>query len=128
MIWLLIACWIPVPVEAWPERKGESKKSKTKDAILLALYALVLSLLGWKFEQVNPLKTVALILSFRILSFDYIVHALLKKYSERHKHINIWTYMGESTHWWDQAVNKIHPGLRLVIRLALFLAALWWFV
>lgn len=122
MIWLIFLSFLPVPAEAWSERKGESKKSKVKDALLLALYALALSLLGWKFVSVNPLKTVGLIIGFRILMFDYFVHFLLKRYSESHKNINVFTYSG-TTAVFDRLVSRVNPVVRLVVRLLVFAIA-----
>jgi len=128
MIWLLMfLCAAPVPVEAWPERKGETARSKRKDAIWLIVYALALSLLGWLFVYVMPLKTIALILGFRILSFDYLIHALLKRYSPGHKDINIWTFSG-TTAVTDQIISKVPPVVRLSVRGILFAASLIWYL
>ena len=116
---ILFACLIPTLIEAWLDRKGEKRKGKVKDTVWLVVASLAMAGVAWCFGK-NPLSVLLLILGWRVLAFDYIVHALLKKYSKGHNHINIWKYTGTTTHFWDQMVAKIPWWLRLVIRVVVF--------
>ena len=125
---IIFLALIPTLVEAWLDRKGEPRKSKVTDTLWLVIAAMALALGVLWLLDISPLKTLALVLGFRILAFDYLVHAVLKRYSESHKDINIWKYTGKTTHWWDQWIAKIHWRWRLGIRVAVFVCAVVWFI
>lgn len=127
MIWFIFVCALPSIWEAWTDRHGENRNQKVKDALILIGCACCLSLLAKMVLSVSVLKTVALLLAWRVSWFDYMVHAFLKHYSESHKGINIWTYSGKTTHFWDQWISKVHPAVRFVLRLLIFLGALFYF-
>lgn len=119
MKWLILAlCFAPTIIEAILDRFGETRKGKRKDFIWLSLVALALVGASWRLGY-NPLAVLLLLLVIRFAVFDYLVHWFLKRYSENHGHINIWQYTGKSTHWHDQIAAKVHPVLRLVIRVVI---------
>jgi hypothetical protein len=120
---ILILCLIPTLVESWLDRKGESRKGKVKDSVWLIVVAIALAGASWWIWKSNPLVVLLLILMFRFCCFDYITNAFLKRYSEGHKNINIFTFTG-TTAFTDRITAKINPWLRFGIRLALFLGSL----
>lgn len=125
-ILFLILSVLPTIIEAWLDRKGEDRKGKIKDTLWLVVGALGLSLAAC-FLKRDPLPLIGLLLGFRIACFDPLVHALLKKHSENHHNINIWTYTGKSTKWWDQWVANVPWRIAIVFRAAILTASIVWF-
>ena len=119
---ILFVCLIPTLIEAYLDRNGEDKKGKKKDTIALIVVAIGIALASWGWFGQNPLAVLALILGWRILAFDYITHALLKKYSLGHKGINWFTFSG-TTAFTDKLVSKVHPVVRLAVRILVFAIA-----
>lgn len=116
-------CLIPTLYEAWSDRKGEDRKGKRKDFIWLSLVALALAGYAW-WAGYAPLSVIGLILGFRVLIFDYLVQYLLIKNKVIVGH---WfTYNGK-TSWFDKLAAKIHPVIRLILRLIVFALAVWWY-
>jgi len=131
MIWLFITT-IPNIIEGWLDRKGEKRKGKVKDTIWLSLVAVTIAGVSYYFER-NVENVIAISLLFivhRVCWFDYYVHALLKRYSPTHKekNINIWTFTGTTTYWWDQLISKVPPVVRLVVRVFIFIVAVLLFL
>lgn len=125
MIWLIFLYAVPSVVEAWTDRKGETSGGKRKDLIWLLIVLFLLTVFAWLLLHVQPLKSIALLLGWRVLFFDYLVAYLLIRNGVIVGH---WfTYSGK-TAVFDRLTAKVHPVLRLVVRLSLFAFALWWFV
>jgi hypothetical protein len=122
MIWIFITL-IPTLYEAYSDRFGESKKNKLLDTLWLVVVALTIAGVAWWLGQ-RPLPVIGLMLIWRVTTFDYIVHAFLKRYSEGHKKINIWKFSG-TTAFWDRIASRIPPMWRLLIRACLLVASLW---
>jgi len=123
MTWVIFAlCFLFNPYEGWTDRKGEKRKDKRKDTVILVVASVILTGASYLFVE-NWVAVPLLILMLRVTMFDYIAHAFLKRYSPTHKekNINIWQYSGTTTHFWDQLVGKIPWKLRLVIRVILFI-------
>lgn len=129
IILLIIAISLAGPsiVESWADRKGESVIGKRWDSLILLVFAVLSSTLLWLLLDVQPLKTVCLLLGWRLLIFDPLVNWFLKRHSESHKDINIWTYVGNTSRI-DRLVSKVNPWVRFSIRVALFIASFWWFL
>lgn len=126
MIWLVILLGlVAVEVEARNDQHGESKSDKVRDAFVLTIAASCLCLLLWWLADVNPLKTIALLLGVRVLVFDYLITYLLIKNGVVVGH---WfSYMGK-TAFTDRIISKVNPWLRFALRLCLFGVACWWFL
>jgi hypothetical protein len=117
---LFFLCAIPSIVEAWLDRRGQTRKGKFQDTIILLVVVIVAAAGTWRWLGYSPLAVPSAVLIWRVCVFDYMVHAFLKRYSEGHRKINIWTYTGTTTFWWDQLVAKVHPVVRLVVRFVIF--------
>jgi hypothetical protein len=124
---LFLLCSLPTLYEAWTDRKGETRKGKLKDTVWLLIAVTVAAAGTWYWLGYNLLAVPAAVLIWRVCWLDYLVNAFLKRYSESHSHINIWKYSGKTAKW-DRMVSKVHPALRLVIRVALFAGAVYLFV
>ena len=125
MIWLVILWGLTAAaLEAWNDRKGETKKDKIADGVYLAIATSCLCLLVWVLDRTNPLKVIAVVLGVRLLFFDYLTHALLKRFSESHKDINIWTYVGKTSFTDRNILSRIHWRIVLLARVLIFVAAL----
>lgn len=125
---LLLLTIVPTLYEAHADRFGETRKGKKKDTLWLLIAAACLIGLSWWLFDFHPLMTGLLILVWRFCTFDYLVHWFLKRYSENHGHINIWTYTGKSTLWHDQLMAKINWVGRMVIRVVVFALSVWWYL
>lgn len=123
----ILIYWLPTWVEGWLDRKGETKKGKQKDTLwLIAVAALVCALAWWLFD-INPLLPAAMMFVWRVTTFDYIVHAFLKRYSKGHKDINIWKFSGKTSKT-DRVLSKIDWRVRLTIRGVILIASVAWFL
>jgi len=111
-------------VEARNDQWGESKKDKLRDAIFLTIFASAVSYLAWRFVDVNPLKTIAVLLAVRIAYFDYRVSYLLIKNKVIVGHW--WSYSGK-TAFTDRLTGRVHWGIRLGLRVLIFITALFFF-
>lgn len=125
---ILMITFLPTLIESYLDRFGETKKSKIKDTLWLVMEVIVSLWLAYWLFDISPVWPAILILMFRFCTFDYLVHWFLKRYSENHGHINIWSYTGESTYWWDQLTSKVDWRLRIVIRLCVFALAVLYFL
>jgi hypothetical protein len=124
MIWVVILWGLAAAIlEAWNDRKGETKKDKISDSVYLAIATSCLCLLVWVLDRTNPLRVVAVVLGVRVLAFDYVCNWFLKKYSESHKEINVFRYVG-TTATTDRIISNIPPWLRFLARVVIFAAAL----
>lgn len=112
---ILVLCFAPTLFEAYFDRFGETRKGKKKDTLWLLIAAACLIGLSWWLFDFHPLVTGLLILVFRFCTFDYLVHWLLKRYSENHPNINIWEYSG-STADFDKLTAKVPWRIRLIVR------------
>ncbi len=121
---ILIAGLLAVVVESYLDRHGETKSGKLKDSFWLAVTALGVSLIACAVASVNPLKTIALILGVRVLVFDTLVNWFLKRNSESHKDINIWTYVGKTSFTDRNILSRIPWWIVLLARVLIFAAAL----
>lgn len=126
MIWfILIAGLVAVVVEAIYDRKGEDRRGKFRDAIGLTIAASLICLIACWLGDVNPLKTLALILGVRVLTFDYLASYLLIKNG-----VIVgkwWSYSGQTAKW-DRLTGRVHWGIRLALRLILFALSVTWFL
>ena len=123
MTWLIIfVCLIPTLVEAYLDRRGETKTGKKKDTLWLVIATAVLLGLCWWLFDINPIGPGLLVLGWRVLVLDYLVNILLyrNKVIENPGAEKWWSYMGKSTHFWDQALAKIDWRIRLAARVLLF--------
>jgi len=111
---VIVLTFLPTIYEAWTDRKGETKRDKRKDAVLLVGLSALLTGVAY-LVLVSWVAVPLFILMWRITTFDYIVNAFLKRYSKGHKNINIWKYSG-TTAFTDRIIGKIPWGLRLGIR------------
>lgn len=118
---------LPSVFEAYQDRHGERVLDKKFDTLFLLIFAVLASASLWLWLDVQPLKTLCLLLGWRLLIFDPLVNWFLKRNSEGHKDINILTYVG-TTSKIDRLVSKVNPLVRIAIRVILFVAALWWFL
>ena len=117
---------LPSVYEAWTDRHGEGRRQKVIDALILIVCASGLSILSYWLLAVPLLKTIVLLLAWRVLIFDYIVSYLLIKNDVIVG--NWWSYMGKTSKRWDKYVAKVDWRLRIVVRILLFSAALFWFL
>lgn len=118
---------LPSILEAYQDRGGENVRDKKFDSLYLLIFAVLASASLWLWLDVQPLKTLCLLLGWRLLIFDPLVNWFLKRHSESHKDINIWTYVGNTSRI-DRLVSKVNPWVRFSIRVALFIASFWWFL
>jgi len=122
MIWfILIGSLLAVVIEALGDRRGEDRKGKIRDAIGLTIAASLISLIACWLGDVNPLKTLALVLGVRVLVFDYFSQWLLIKHDVIVGH---WFFYDGKTAYFDRLVSKINPWVRLALRIVLFALAL----
>lgn len=124
---MIFVYWLPTLIESWLDRKGETKKGKVKDFWWSVVATIIITGLAWLWFGKSPLMSVLMILMWRFTTFDYITHALLKRYSESHHHINIWTYTGK-TAYFDKITGSVPWGLRLGIRGLVLVSAVWWYL
>jgi len=116
---------IPTLWEAWSDRKGESKQEKRKDFYRAAIGCVFASIVLWMLNY-NPVTFLMMCVAWRVLVFDYLTHYFLKRHSESHSHINIWTYSGK-TAWFDQLIGRIHWLIRLALRVLFFAGCSWFY-
>jgi hypothetical protein len=114
---------IPNWVEGWRDRKGQQKKKKVRDSIVLAVVGLIMTGVAYLLRM-NWIAVPLLLLMWRVTCFDYIAHFFLKRYHKGHEDINIWKFTGKTTYFWDQWIAKIPWGLRLIARLVIFAISL----
>lgn len=127
MKWLILAlCFAPTLYEAWTDKKGESKRDKFWDGVILVGYSVLLAV-GAHLSGYEWVPVIVLLLAIRFAIFDYLTHFFLKKYSPGHKNINIWKFTG-TVAYFDKLTAKVHWVLRLVIRLIVLVAAVWWYL
>lgn len=124
---MIFVYWIPMLIESWLDRAGETKRGKVKDFWWTLVGSVIITGLAWLCFGKNPFTSALMILVWRFCTFDYITNFLLKKYSEGHSDINVFTFTG-TTAFTDRLTAKIHPVLRLVIRIAVFGLAVWWYL
>lgn len=119
-----LICVGPTVWEIINDRKGETKKDKVKDLLIAVILYAGVALLNWKLIHIHPLKSIALMLAFRMLAFDYIIQWILIR---RGIISGSWfSYTGKTARW-DRWIAKVHPWVRMVIRLVLFLSSTIWF-
>lgn len=126
MVWLAIVYSFPSIIEAWFDRHGQGRAGKIRDTLVLMAVALILSILGRLYLNVPVLKSIALLLAWRILLFDYFVSYLLIRNG-----VIVgkwWSYSGKTTFWWDGIIAHIDWRLRLLIRVILFGVALVYYL
>jgi hypothetical protein len=114
---------IPTLYEAISDRFGESKKDKISDFWLAFSCSIFAATILWMLGY-NPILFLMMVIAWRVLCFDYLVQYLLIRKGVIVGH---WfTYNGK-TSWFDQLVSKVHPVLRLVIRVAFFVGCSFYF-
>ena len=125
MIWVIFfVSFLFTPAEVFGDRKGETKKGKIKDGIWLAVGSVLLAGVSWWFGQ-NPLSVLLLILGWRILLFDYLIQYVLIK---RGVIVGHWfTYNGETAKF-DKLIARIHPVVRLVIKVLIFVGSICFYL
>jgi hypothetical protein len=124
---VFVACSYTTIWEIRNDRYGEKRKDKAKDFYIVSAMTIVLAGLVWWLLWITPDKTIAAVLGWRVLIFDYIITRVLYKRGviEGEDASKWWKYMGESTHWWDQLIAKVPWQLRIIGRLIIFSTALW---
>ncbi len=116
---------LPSVYEAWTDRHGEGRRQKVIDALILIACASGLTILSYWLLAVPLLKTIVLLLAWRVLIFDYTVSYLLIKNDVI---VGNWfTYTGKTSKF-DKLIAGINPWLRLVVRVVLFTASIVWFI
>ena len=125
MIYFLLCC-IPTAVNLVAHKDGRKKEDKIRDKLIIIIISSALALgVRWLFGY-ELSRSLLLMLGIYFLTFDYLIVWLLRKNGVIIKDAKIFSYTGKSTYWYDQMVSKIHPVLRLVIRLAVFAVIVWW--
>lgn len=124
MIWLIFLFALPSVYEAWTDREGETRSQKVKDALILIAVGLLMTVLAWLFLHVQILKSIALLLAWRLLIFDYLVSYLLIRNGVIVGH---WFSYNGKTAWFDRLVSRVNPVVRLAVRVIVFLAAIFFF-
>lgn len=122
-------CILPTAWELYNDRNGENKKGKIKDtAVLLVVTGLIAGLSYWLGQR--PVSAILLIFGIRVMFFDYLINIILykRKVIEKPGAEKWFSYIGESTHWWDQLAAKVHPVIRIAVRALVFLVAVWWYL
>lgn len=121
---IALLCLAPTIYEAISDRKGESKRDKFWDGLILVGYSVLLA--GGAYLSGHAwVPVIGLILGFRVLVFDYLIQYLLIKNKVIVGH---WfTYNGK-TSWFDKLAAKIHPVIRFVLRMVVFALAVWWYL
>lgn len=122
-------CLLPTAWELYNDRNGENKKGKIKDtAVLLVVTGLIAGLSYWLGQ--SPVSAILLIFGIRVMFFDYAINVILykRKVIEKPGSEKWFSYVGESTYWWDQLVVKVHPVTRFVVRVVVFTGSATWFV
>lgn len=117
MIWLIFLFSMPSIVEAWFDRNGEARAGKIKDSLILIGVSLLLSLAVWLLLRIPMLKSIALLVAWRLLIFDYLSAYLLIRNG-----VIVgkwWGYSGKTSKW-DGIIAHIDWRLRLLIRVILF--------
>ena len=123
---IILLSLAPTIFESWTDRKGEQKKDKKTDAVLLVAYSALLAGASWGWLGYNPLSVLLLILGFRISIFDYLVNYLLKKNGVISPTANVWTYAG-NTSWWDKFIRRINWKIRILLRCVVFVVSIVYF-
>ena len=107
------------------DRKGETAEGKRKDFWWSLLVSIVLSGFAYFYAGIGPLQSIALLIAWRVLLFDYLVTYLLIKNDVIVGH---WfTYTGKTSRW-DKIISKVNPWVRLSIRIALFVLSVLLFL
>lgn len=123
-------CLLPTAWELYNDRNGENKKGKIKDtAVLLVVTGLIAGLSYWLGE--SPVSAILLIFGIRVMFFDYLINIILykRKVIEKPGAEKWFSYMGESTHWYDQLVEKIDWRIRIITRsITLILTIIYYFL
>lgn len=112
-----LALILPTLYEVWQDRHGESKKDKVKDAIItVALWLSFALMFRWLFET-PVVGSLALLLGWRILVFDYLVQCVLIRNGVIIGH---WFYYQGKTAKWDRVLSHLNPWIVLVLRVLFF--------
>lgn len=115
-------CLAPTIYEAISDRKGESKRDKFWDGLILVGYSVLLA--GGAYLSGHAwVPVIGLILVIRFAIFDYLTHFFLKRYSPGHKDINICMFTG-TVAYFDRLTAKIDWRIRLGLRVAVLLSCL----
>lgn len=124
MIWLIFLYAVPSLYEAWTDRHGEKKSNKVVDSLLLIAVVLIVSIAVQILLKVSVIESVVLLLSWRLLIFDYLVAYLLIRNGVIVGH---WfTYNGKIA-WFDRLVSGVNPWVMFLVRVIIFAISLWWF-
>jgi hypothetical protein len=125
MILAFLLCAIPTLVNIYLDRNGRKKQHKIWIKLIVIAISLALAVVVKVAVDIDYLRSLALMWGFYLLAFDYGIVWVLRKRGVIRKDAKVFEYTGESTYWYDQLVSKVHPVLRLVIRVALFCGAIY---
>lgn len=117
----ILLCLVPTLWETYDDRKGESKKDKTRDLLISIVLYSVIALVNWKLSVIPVFKSLALSFGWRLLVFDYAIQWLLIR-----RGVIVgkwWSYRGKTARW-DRLISKANPWILLVVRALVFLSAL----
>lgn len=116
-------CLLPTAWEVFDDRKGETKKGKRRDAFITLAMCLALAMLS-NFMQL-PWYSVAMVLVWRFLLFDYAINYVLNRNEVIHAP-KWWDYSGKTAAFdkWNVWEN-LNWVLKAVIKVAVFIAASW---
>jgi len=121
MIHLSVLPWIMVPTafELYLDRKGEARKNKPIQLVLLSVFSLALAIaIDWRLT-IDWFRSLALMWGFHVLCFDYLIVIILRRNGVIRPDANWFTYTGTTSRI-DQIVSRINPWLRFAIRVVIF--------
>jgi len=121
---MLFVCLTPTLIELWNDKDGESKKDKVLDTIWLLVAVVVIAGGAWWLGY-RPLPVIGLIIGWRILLFDYLINIILyRRKVIQNPGAEFWfSYTGQTARW-DKLISKVHPWVRLIVRLIVFSVSL----
>jgi hypothetical protein len=130
MILAFILCAVPTLANIFFDRNGRKKEHKIWIKLIVIAISLALAVVVKVAVDIDCLRSLTLMWGIYFLTFDYGVTYVLHKRGiiEGKDSEKWWKYMGESTHWYDQAAAKIPWVLRLFIRIIIFAVFLYAFL
>lgn len=130
MKWLILAlCFAPTAWELYNDRNGEDAKDKVLDGIILVVAGILIAGLYYLLGE-SWVAAILLILSIRIMFFDYLITIILYKRGviERPEARKWWSYLGSTSKGWDRIAAKVNWKIRLIARGIVFLASVAYFL
>lgn len=126
MKWLILAlCFASTAWELYNDRNGEDAKGKVLDGIILVVAGILIAGLSYLLGE-SWVAAILLILGIRIMFFDYLITIILYKRGviERPEARKWWSYLGSTSKAWDRIAAKVPWKIRLIVRIAVFVASI----